>query len=466
MIDSLRSSDNKLIEKLKIFSPVQIIVFSFIFIIAIGTVALTLPFCSRSGSSTDFLSALFTSTSCTCVTGLSLFDTWSHWSAIGQIVILILIQTGGLGLVSFTTGFTLIMRKRLGLRDMKIVKESVSGNVINVPKLITTILISTFIFEIIGTLLLCARFVPKYGIYGMWLSLFLSISSYCNAGFDITGFISPGSSLLEFNDDPFIMFVISMLIIIGGIGFVVIVEIYTYFTDNFGKKERIPNLSLHATIVIRTSLILLVLGSLVFIICEYNNTLSGLNLPQKFMASFLQSSSARTAGMFSIDMESQHNITKFFTIMLMFVGASPSSTGGGIKTVTLVIVLWTIISTLKGRDDTVILGKRIEKSVVYRSFSITVLSVIVILISSIIISLLEVGHDLKSIDVVYETVSALSTTGLSVGITPLLSKFSKFILIILMFMGRVGPISLILSIMSNKISHKNSMLPEGKVIIG
>lgn len=455
----------KIIRKPKSFSPVQIVTVGFLIVIFIGTILLMIPDASRPGQSTDIMGALFTSVSCTCVTGLSLYDTWTHWSEFGQVIMLLLIEIGALGLVSFTTGLTLFLHRRLGLRDMKIVQEGIRSNIIDVPRMICTIFFSTFLFESLGFLLLCSRLVPKYGTYGIWTSAFLSISAYCNAGFDITGFISPGQSLSMFSDDPFIMCVISGLIVIGGLGFIVIVDIYSYFSERFDGKYNNVHLSLHSKIVLRASAVLILLGTALFFLAEYNNTLLPLSIDKKLVASFMQSVSTRTAGMFSIDPSKQYSISKLISIALMFIGASPASTGGGIKTVAFVVILATMWSTLCGHDETIILRRKIEKSVVYRSISIVAVFVIIISLSTLALCFFEFYQEVASIDILYEVVSAMTTTGLSTGITPNLSVISKCILILLMFMGRVGPISLMLAIIARKNAHKHSMLPEGKIII-
>lgn len=454
---------NKLKKKIKLLSPVQIIVYSFVLIIAVGTFFLYLPISVRSGQ-TCFLDSFFTSVSCTCVTGLSLHDTWSHFTLFGQIVILSLIQIGGLGLVSFTTGFTLIVHRKLGLRDMKILKEGIQGNVVDIPNIVRTVFISTFVVEVLGVLLLSSKFVPKYGLLGLWLSLFLAVSSYCNAGFDITGFISQDSSLMIFNNDPFIMFVVASLIIIGGFGFLVIIDIYSNATNRFNPVKHHSKLSLQTNIVLKATFWLLLVGTLLFFCFEYENTLKGLSIVEKLSACFMQSASSRTAGLFSFNLTKQYNITKLITIIFMFIGASPTSTGGGIKTVSFVVLISTMWNTLCGRDETVIYNRKINKSIVYRSLSISLAFIIFISIGTLMISILEAQKPILVIDILYEVVSAISTTGLSTGITRSISDFSKYILIFFMFVGRVGPISLILAITTKK-DNKYKMIPEGKLII-
>ncbi len=452
-------------KKLKVFSPVQIIVYSFVLIIAFGTFLLLLPISSRSGVP-DFLTAFFTAVSCTCVTGLSLHDTWSYFSPFGQVVMLMLIQIGGLGLVSFTTGFTLAMHKKLDLREMKIIQEGTQGNLVDIPRIIRTIFISTFGFEILGALVLCSRFVPIYGAKGAWLAFFLAVSSYCNAGFDVTGFISPDSSVVMFNNDPLVMVVISFLIIIGGLGFLVLADIYRHFAERFNPKVIRHSFVLHSKVVIRSTVCLLLIGTLLFFSFEYEHALKGLSFGNKLAACFLQSASSRTAGLFAFDLSKQYSITKLITVILMFIGASPASTGGGVKTVPFVVVMSTMWSTFFGKDDTIIYRRRVGKSVVYKSVAICAAFVLFAALGTLMICILEASKPISSIDILYEVVSALSTTGVSAGITRSLTVFSQYILILFMFVGRVGLISLILALTAKKENNKYKMLPEGKLIIG
>ena len=457
---------DRLVEKIKHYSAVKIIVSSFFFLICCGTLLLMLPVCSRSGQPTDFLSCLFTSTSCTCVTGLALFDTWSQWSIYGQIVMLLLIQLGGLGLISFTTGVTLLFRRKLGLRDMKIFQECISGNIVDINYLIKIIFTYTFSFELIDALLLCMRLAPKYGLDGVWASIFIAVSAYCNAGFDVVGFIKPGMSLMEVNNDPVILCVVSALIIIGGLGFVVLIDLHRFIKNRIIAKDKKAHLCLHTRVVIKTSFWLLVIGCLAILSLEYNNVLAGYSFDRKLFSSFLQSTSSRTAGFFAIDLANQTSATKLITIILMFIGASPASTGGGIKTTTFIILMFTAISVISGKGETIIENRKIEKNVVYKSLAVFVLSLAAACAGTLFICVAEVSTNINIIDIIYEVISALSTTGVSVGITPMLSLFSKICLMLLMFIGRVGPISLILAMLDKKGGYKNSMLPEGKIIIG
>lgn len=462
----MEEEQESLIQRIKNISPVRLIVSSFFIIILIGSVLLCFPFSGRSGQFTSFTDSLFTATSATCVTGLVPFDTWTHWSEIGQAIILMLIQLGGLGLVSFTTGFTLLMRRKLGLRDMKLAQEYTSGSMTDMPRLIRTILIWTFACEAVGALLLSIRFLPLYGVYGLWISMFLSISAYCNAGFDILGFLGPNTGLTTFVNDPLVSLTIALLIVVGGIGFIVINDLHAWGIKKFSKVENHPHLTLHTHIVLRTTVVLLIVGTLLFMLFEYRNTLSDMNFFQKLHASFFQSVTARTAGFSTIDVAKQHDITQMLTIVLMFIGASPASTGGGIKTTTFVVLIATVFSILKGREDTVLLKRRVDKTTIYRSLTIAVLAILIVVTTTAVITIAEEGKPITALDALFESVSAFATVGLTAGITHMLTDISKLMLCFTMFIGRVGPISLVLALTLRHRARGSTILPEGKIIVG
>ena len=454
------------IRRLRSVPPVRLIVSSFIFIILIGTVLLILPVSSSNGISTNILDSFFTATSATCVTGLIVFDTYTHWSFFGQVVIITLIQLGGLGLITFASGFTLLMRRKLNLRDMRLTQEYTSGRAIDIPRLIRTILFVSFVCEAIGAIVLMIRFIPMLGKCGVWVSIFLAISAYCNAGFDILGFWGPHSSLEQFATDPLVTITICILIILGGIGFIVITDVYSFILNKIKHDELHPHLTLHSKIVLITSASLLVFGTIVVLILEYNDTLIHMNIFEKINVAFFQSCTSRTAGFSTLNQNDLRDITKIVTILLMFIGASPSSTGGGTKTTTFVVLMASVISVLRGKSDTEINHRRVDKTVVYKSLTITVLAIIVVVITTSIISLDDYQNGATSLKAVFEAVSAFATVGVSTGITHILSLPSKLALIITMFIGRVGPISLVLALTLKHNSRSTSILPEGKVIVG
>ncbi len=461
------SLEKRVPKSIKEMSPVRLIVSSFLAIIILGTSLLYLPIASRNMEKVPFIDALFTATSTTCVTGLTPFDTYSRWSTFGQVVIILLIQFGGLGIITFTTGFTLFLRKKIGLRDMQIAKEYTSGSVLNLPRLIKTIIFWSLGCEFIGTLLLSIRFIPQFGfLRGTWMSVFTAISAYCNAGFDIMGYVNPGSSFIDYATDPLISLTISFLVILGGIGFVVVSDIYSCITKKIENPKNHPKLNLHSFVVITMSIILLIIGTVLFMFFEYHNTLLNYNFWEKLNISFFQSAVARTAGFFSVPIGQEKSLTKLLIIVLMFIGASPASTGGGIKTTTFVVILATLRGVVKGYNDTILLKHRVEKSTVYKAFSLTTLAVFLISIVTVLIAIVEAPKNITVLDITFETVSAFATVGVTAGITNLLSVVSKILIIIMMFIGRVGPISFIFAVSLIKDKNSAKVLPSSKIIVG
>lgn len=455
-----------LFKRIKSSSPFRLIVSSFLILIIIGTLLLKLPFTSADGVSKGFIDCLFTATSATCVTGLSICDTYTGWSVFGQAIILILIQCGGLGLLTFASAFTLIARKKLGLRDLQIVKEYTSGNIMDIPKLIYTILRMTFFCELLGAALLCISFVPRFGVYGIWVSVFTAVSAFCNAGFDIFGFIEPSQNMIPFAGDIYVCVIVMLLIVVGGIGFLVVFNLNKEIKDKLTKKKNHIEISFHARIVLITTAVLILFGAVIFFISEYNNTLTDYSLGEKINISFFQSITSRTAGFTVSDIYRQHDITKFMTVILMFIGASPVSTGGGVKTTTIVVIFGTVLSVLRGKDETTIMKHRVNQKVVYSALAIAVVSLTYILIVTGIMSAIESEKDISMFNILLETTSAYTTTGLSASVTPNLKEASKALLVLSMLIGRVGPLSLFLSISGKKPNPNGKILPEGKVIVG
>ncbi len=463
-------------KRIKNIAPVRLIVISFALVILIGAGVLTLPICARNGEMTHFWDALFTSTSATCVTGLTVVDTWTHFNGFGQAVILFLIQVGGLGVVTFTTGFTVLFRRKLGLKDMLLASENTSGSGsgLAIPQLLKTILLFTLTAELIGALLLMIRFVPQFGGYGIWVSVFLAVAGYCNAGFDILGFQAPGSSLSAYAGDPLVLLTLALLIIAGGLGFIVISDIYfkklypqlqrLYRRGKLREKRKKAGLNFHTQVVLVTTGVLLAIGMSVFLLCEWNHSMKNLNWAEKLNAAFFQSASVRTAGFTTVNMAEQHSMTKVFTMLLMFIGASPASTGGGIKTTTLVVLIATVFSVMRGSEDTVFLRRMIDKATVYRALAIVLCGMVLVAIPAIIIEVTN-AH-VGFLTAMFESVSAFSTTGITIGTTSTLNIGSKLVLVLTMFAGRVGPVSLALAIVIRRGRHSSSILPQGRIIVG
>ena len=454
------------VKRVKNIAPVRLIVSSFFIVIVLGTIALSLPFVTRAGKATPIVDALFTATSATCVTGLVSFDTWTHWNGLGQLIILFLIQIGGLGVVTFTTGFTLLSRRKLGLRDLQLATENTAGSAMDVYHLVKIILAFTLSSEMVGAAILAIRFVPKFGMHGVWISIFTAVSSYCNAGFDILGFETPDNSLIGYAGDPLVCIPVALLIILGGLGFIVISNIYFERLSPFlHHKKATGHLNLHSVVVLRMTLLLLAIGTMLFLFCEWDNTLHGKNIFEKILTAFFQSTSARTAGFASVDIAGEHEITKLFTVILMFIGAAPAGTGGGIKVTTFVVLVSTVVSVMGGKEDTTINHRRIDKGTVYRSLAIVSIAFLVVLCTTGIILSTNL-RPIGAIDALFEATSAFGTVGLTAGVTPLLSSVSKVSLCFTMFIGRVGPISLALAIAMRRAHNKGAILPEGKIVVG
>lgn len=447
--------------KTKTPKPASMIVMSFALVVAIGSLLLTLPISSADGGFTSPLTAVFTATSATCVTGLTVVDTGSYWSVFGQIIILLMIQIGGLGFVTLVSFFNFLIRKKMELRSIQVASESVNSTGFSDAKLLVKYVIKiSAACEAVGALLLMTVFVPEYGAYGVYISVFLAISAFCNAGFDIMGHVSePFCSLTSLNTNPVVMTVIPLLIIAGGLGFFVWMDIVGY-----RHKKR---LSLQSKIVLLFTLILIVTGMFITLTTEWDNsgTIGDMSFGGKLANSFFYSVTLRTAGFNTFDNESMRSITKLFSVFYMFIGAAPGSTAGGIKVTTFAIVIMTVVSVIKNKSDTIIMGRRIDKESVYKSLSIIVLAALVASASAIVIFYTNTG--MSGIDVAYETVSAIATTGLSVGVSAASGVVSRIILCISMFIGRVGPVSFAISLSVNHDKRsKNEVYPEGKMMVG
>lgn len=449
-------------EKAKNIAPVRVIVISFVLLILVGMFLLMLPVSSKTGE-THPLDALFTATSATCVTGLAVVDTYGHWSIFGQAVILLLIQLGGLGLSTFAIGFSLLIRRKLGIREIVLANETSGGSVTHAASLLRLMLGFTFACEALGAGLLMLRFVPLYGTGGIWPAVFVSVSAYCNAGFDILGFIPGNASLSAFVGDPLVCLTVSGLIIIGGLGFIVVQDIYVCKISPWLRRKESDKLNFHSQICLRVTLCLLAAGTLLFFITEYHNTLRGLNLLEKLNAAFFQSANTRTAGFASVDIAGEHEFTKIFTVLLMFIGGCPGSTAGGIKVTTFMVLAVTVFSTMRGRGEAVVLRHRFTIGVVYKSLTVAILGMVLVVVDAGVIAALNPA--VSFLDCFFEAVSAFGTVGLSASVTPALEPFSRILLCFTMFIGRVGPVSFGLSIMMRK-KRDDSILPEGRMLIG
>ena len=408
-----------------------------------GAIMLSLPFSSRDGQWTNFLDSLFTSTSATCVTGLVVFDTFRHWSIIGQLVILVLIQIGGMGFISIGVAFSMLLHKKIGLRQRDLMQESVNALEIGgIVRLFSVIIRGTFLIEGIGAVLLAIRFIPDFGILrGIYFSVFHSISAFCNAGFDLMGINEEYSSFTKYAADPLVNITIMLLIIIGGIGFTIWNEVRT-------KKLKFSRYSLHAKIVISTTLILVFGGGLFMYIFEKSNTIAGMDTPGAIFASLFGSVTAEGS--------------KLVTMILMFIGGSPGSTAGGIKTTTMAVMIIYIVSYMRGSNGCNVFGRKISSEVIKKAGMVLIINLVLGLTA--VIAILATSN-MKMDDVLFEVYSAISTVGMTTGITRDLNTVGRIIIIIMMYCGRIGSMTFVLSFV-HRPDKANIELPEEKVIIG
>ncbi|KMT22664.1 TrkH family potassium uptake protein [Clostridium cylindrosporum] len=437
--------------------PVQILALGFAALILLGAILLTLPISSRNGDVTSFLDALFTATSATCVTGLVVVDTGTHWSTFGQVVIISLIQIGGLGFMTFSTLIAIILGKRVSLKERLIIQEAYNAfSIQGIVKLVIYILIITLTIEGIGAIILTTQFLKDYSIgTSIYYGIFHSISSFCNAGFDLLGDFKGYTGYVT---NSIVSLTVAALIVLGGIGFLVIAEV-------IGHKRR-RKYTLHTKVVIITTAFLIILGAVLMFAFEYNNpkTMGNLSIIDKIVASIFASVTPRTAGANTISTGDMTIAGQFLTIILMFIGASPGSTGGGIKTTTMMILFMTIMCIINGRDDTEIFRKRINKYSVYRAVSITLISFMLVIVVTMILSITEKG---TFIQFLYEATSAFGTVGLTLGLTPTLTPIGKIAIIITMYAGRLGPLTLVLAFAyKQKTTNTTIKYPEDKILVG
>ena len=442
--------------------PTQIMVIGFALVILIGAILLNLPISTQNGEQIGFLNALFTSTSAVCVTGLVVVDTATYWSIFGQVVIIILIQIGGLGFMTVTTLFALIAKKKIKLRERLLIQESLNQfDLSGLVKLTRYIIVTTFMIEGIGALLLSTVFIPQFGLgRGIWYSIFHAISAFCNAGFDLMGSVSgPFSSLTSYVNNFTVTMTICGLIIFGGIGFPVIIDVV--------KNKKISKLNIHSKVVLFTSAILIIIGMVFILLVESNNpdTLGNLSIKGKLLASFFQSVTARTAGFNTIDLSIIHESSMLVMIVLMFIGASPASTGGGIKTTTLATLIITVKSFILGKQDIEAYNRRIDNMTARKSLSIFFIGVVVVFSGTLIISL--TNSDFSLVESAFEVVSAFATVGLSIGGSPNLTTVAKIFIMLFMFMGRVGSLTIFMALASRGVKNNSPIrYPEGKIIVG
>ncbi|WP_286169683.1 TrkH family potassium uptake protein [Halocella sp. SP3-1] len=437
--------------KISKLSSGRFLILGYLLVISIGTFFLLLPISTVEGEVTSFIDALFTATSATAVTGLITLNTMEHWTRFGQTVIMLLIQIGGFGFMTSTTLLFLIFGKRVSLRERLIIMEDLNYNKISgAISLSKYIIILTFTTEALGALLLFLYFkkiMPS--ARAVYFAVFHAISAFNNAGFDLFG-----NSLLDFVNIPYINIVITFLFIIGGIGFIVIDEVFS---------KGLKNLSLHSRLVLNTSLILIILGTFSFFFLEYTNpaTIGNLSLKGKLLGSYFQGVTPRTAGFNTIPIERLRDVTLFIIILFMFIGASPGSTGGGVKTTTIVTLLIVIYNMSVGKEDIEAFGRRFRDKDIYKALTVVVISLLLITVVTIVLSSTE---KFSFIQIIFEVFSAFGTVGLSTGITARLSNIGKLFIIFTMFVGRVGPVTLAVAL--GRREYKKIRYPAEDILIG
>lgn len=440
----------------KKINPARRIAVGFALLIIIGAVLLMLPVSSRTGESTPFLTALFTSASATCVTGLSLVNVGGYFNVLGQAIILILIQVGGLGFMSVLCFVFLVSNRQIGLRNRILIAQSMGVDSLEgVVKLVKHVLYIASSVELIGAVFLSVRFIPKYGaLKGIWFSIFHSVSAFCNAGFDIIG---DGQSMFSYRFDPLVIITLALLIIIGGLGFIV-------WEDIINKKS-FKRLNAYSKIVLVSTVLCIVIGAALYLLFEYNNpaTIGSDSIGEKLLMTFFQSVTTRTAGFDALKQSGLTPLSKVWGILLMMIGGASGSTAGGVKIGTFALVLITLYAVLRGKTDVVILGRRIGHKAILHAMSLLVLWFLLTLTGAMLIAFAD-GHSV--LYSMYETASAYSTVGLSVGISENASVFTKILLIIYMFLGRVGIMTISVLFMIHSGREKDIKYPEGRFIIG
>ncbi len=440
------------------FPTTHIIMAGFLLAILVGSLLLALPISAADGVSVPYIDALFTATTATCVTGLVTLPTVSAWSVFGQAVILVLIQIGGLGIVTILSGLMLLLHKKMGLGERLVIQDALNLNTLSgLAIFIKRILCGTFLIEGAGALLYMTVFVPEFGVYGIWVSLFTAVSAFCNAGIDIIA----EDSLCAYATNPIVNLVTILLIVLGGIGYLVWWDVVRVIRNRKGFRF----LTLHSKIAITATLGLIIVGAVLILAFEYHNplTIGDMSLLDKIQVSLFQSVTTRTAGFASVPQENLTNASAGLSVLLMFIGGSPVSTAGGIKTVTLVTLIASAVATCKNRNEVTLFRRNISMQTVRKAVAVSAVSFAIMFLSFL---LLAAATDADALDVLYEVVSATATVGLSRGLTPVLGNIGKVIVIVTMYLGRVGPISLAFAL---SVSRKNQNIiknPTEEISVG
>ena len=444
-------------------STTQIILLSFLMTILLGSALLVLPISSATGNAVPYLDALFMATTSTCVTGLVTLPTVSTWSAFGQIVILLLIQIGGLGIITIMSGLMLLLNRKMGIGDRLLIQDSFNLNTMSgLAKFVKNVLFGTLIIEGIGAVLYMLVFVPEFGARGVWISVFNSVSAFCNAGIDIIA----ENSLCNYATHPLINIVTSALIILGGLGYIVWWDVLRVVRNRSKKNRKIFRyLTLHSKIAITVTAGLIFIGTILIFVFEYANplTIGEMSLFDKIQVSFFQSVTTRTAGFATIPQENLTNASAAVSIILMLIGGSPVGTAGGMKTVTIAVLICSAFATIKNKNSATVFGRRISEGSLKKAVAVTFSFMTICSASTI---LLMATSNASALDAVYETVSATATVGLSRNLTATLNMFGKLIIIVTMYFGRVGPISLAVALGSKNESQNVISEPTEDISVG
>ena len=444
-------------------STTHIILLSFLVAILIDSVLLVLPISSADGKATPFLDALFTATTSTCVTGLVVTPTVSSWSVFGQVIILLLIQIGGLGVITIMSGLMILLHKKMGIGDRLLLQDAFNLNSLSgLIRFVKRVVAGTLIIESIGALLYMTVFIPEFGAKGIWISVFTSVSAFCNAGIDIID----ENSLCNYALNPIINIVTCTLIILGGIGYIVWWDVLRVLKQARTKKVRFfRDLTLHSKIAITATLLLIFVGAALIFAFEYNNpqTIKDYTVLQKVEVSLFQSVTTRTAGFATVPQENLTNASSVVCLLLMFIGGSPVGTAGGIKTVTFAVLIASAFASIRNKEDTDLFGRRLTKQTVSKAVAVTCMSFIIMFVSTILLSAVT---EASALDIVYETVSATATVGLTRNLTASLNSVGKIIIIVTMYLGRVGPISLAVAFKRGKDNQSIVRNPVEEISVG
>lgn len=448
--------------KLKL-STSQIILLSFMLVILLGSFLLALPISSADGRAVPYIDALFTATTSTCVTGLVTLPTVSAWSTFGHIVILLLIQIGGLGVITVMAGLMIMLHRKMGIGNRLLIQDAFNLNTMSgISVFVKRVILGTFAVEGLGALGYMTVFIPEFGLKGIWISVFNSISAFCNAGIDIIA----ENSLEKYATNPIINFVTCMLIILGGLGFIVWWDLLSVIRHSPKKRiKKLKDLSLHSKIALSATVFFIIAGAVLTLIFEYNNplTIKELSLWDKIQVCIFQSVTTRTAGFFTVPQQNLTNPAALVSVLLMFIGGSPVGTAGGIKTVTIVILFASALSTIRNKNNVNLFNRNISKEALSKAVAVVCTSFSIALLSTV---LLAAVTDADALDILYETVSATATVGLTRNLTSSLNLWGKLIIIFTMYFGRVGPISLAIAFKIKKETPDIIKNPTEKISVG